>query len=103
MRCEAGKARRMWATYNTCDRLPSIAYLKHSELPVKPVAVLDLSDPEALVKQVAIELAECKEWAYFEKARSLLSSLGIPTAKPKERKAGKSLGLLSGKAGKGKK
>ena len=91
------KARRMWATYNTCDRLPSIAYLKHSELPVKPVAVLDLSDPAALVEQVAKASADVTDhqWQKWDgEDRAIHRRLA--------RDVLKSLGLLSGKAGKGK-
>ncbi len=57
--------------------------------PAVPVAVLDLSDPEALIEQVAATIYE-HAWGDIAKARE--------TAKAILSK----LGLLSGKAGNGK-
>lgn len=94
------KARLMWANsqyLDPKDELPVVCWNDPNEK-YASVAVLDLSDPDALVERVARDLCKLDGWKsknvdhYFPKyevrARAALRALGVPTSsKSKSRKA----------------
>lgn len=76
------KARRMWAKQGEVFTTKIRAACSLGLAPAKPVAVLDVSDPDALIEQAAEAIRKCWPGAimhevWIKEARAVLASLGI--------------------------